>query len=76
MDRVIKKPEPRKPTQRRLPELRFRLQVDRLTKASFDTIEAAEAAGLAIKLRHPFLLIAVYDSEGSIGRVIEAPTTH
>ena len=40
---------------------RFRLQVDRQTKASYATWEAAEKAGLAIKKGHPILQVAVYD---------------
>ena len=38
---------------------RFHLQVDRQTKASYETKEAAEEAGLAIKKRHPILHVEV-----------------
>ena len=37
---------------------RFRLQVDRQTKASYATYEAAEAAGKAIKKDYPILQVA------------------
>ena len=37
------------PSQHKQVEERFRLQVDRQTKAAYATLEAAEAAGLAIK---------------------------
>src|SRR5262245_21178457 len=40
---------------------RFRLQVDRQTKGSYATYEAAEKAGLVIKKEHPILQVAVYD---------------
>ena len=41
-------------SQRRKPDVgQFRLQVDRQTKASFPTFEAAEQAGLVIKKAHP-----------------------
>ncbi len=56
---------------KRLSELRFRLQVDRQTKASHETYEAAEAAGMAIKKSHPILQVAVYDSVESINKIIE-----
>ena len=44
----------------------FRLQVDRQTKASYLTYEAAEQAGLAIKQGHPILQVAVYDAVGRL----------
>jgi hypothetical protein len=56
-------------------EGRFRLQVDRQTKASHATFEAAEAAGLAIKKGHPILQVAVYDSVDSVNKLIELPAT-
>ena len=47
-------PEP--VTQRkRVDSGRFRLQVDRQTKASYATYEAVEKAGLGIKKEHPIL---------------------
>jgi hypothetical protein len=48
---------------------RFRLQVDRQTKASYATWEAAEKAGLAIKKEHPILQVAVYDGIESVRRL-------
>ena len=62
-------------TQRKRPEGgRFRLQVDRQTKESYATSEAAEAAGLAIKKGHPILHVAVYDGVDGVTRTIELPT--
>jgi hypothetical protein len=49
-------------SQRRKPEIgQFRLQVDRQTKATFSTYEAAEEAGKEIKKGHPVVQVAVYD---------------
>jgi hypothetical protein len=63
-------------SQRRKPEVgQFRLQVDRQTKASFTTFEAAEEAGLEIKKGHPVVRVAVYDTVECINRIIELPKT-
>jgi hypothetical protein len=72
-------PEPEVPaemlSQRRRPEIgQFRLQVDRQTKASFLTYEAAEVAGLVIKKAHPIVRVAVYDAVECVNRIIEVPT--
>jgi hypothetical protein len=65
-------PEP--VTQRKLAEnSRFRLQVDRQTKASYTTYEAAEKVGLGIKKEHPVLQVAVYDGVESVNKIIELP---
>jgi hypothetical protein len=46
------------------PELRrFRLQVDRQTKSSFEDRAAAEKAGRAIKKNHPVVQVSIYDAE-------------
>jgi hypothetical protein len=58
---------------KRAEEGRFRLQVDRQTKRSFTTYEAAEEAGLAIKKSHPILQVAVYDGLESSNKIIELP---
>jgi hypothetical protein len=51
---------------------RFLLQVDRQTKRSYQTMEAAEDAAKAIKKSHPILQVAVYDSVESQNKLIEA----
>ena len=51
----------------------FRLQVDRQTKASYVTYEAAEQAGLVIKQGHPILQVAVYDAIGGVNKILELP---
>jgi hypothetical protein len=61
--------------QRRKPEKgQFRLQVDRQTKESYVTFEEAEAAGLALKKRHPIVQVAVYDAVKGERKIIELPT--
>ena len=52
---------------------RFGLQVDRQTKASYATNEAAEKAGLGIKKEHPMLQVAVYDVVEGVNKIIELP---
>ncbi len=62
-------PEPigqRRPTQER-----YRLQVDRQTKSSHATFEAAEKLGLAIKKKHPIVQIAVYDAVESTNTIVD-----
>jgi hypothetical protein len=71
---VVEEAVPEKVSQRRKPEAGpFRLQVDRQTKSSYTTLEAAEQAGLAIKKEHPIVQVAVYDSVNSTNTIIEAP---
>ena len=41
---------------------RYRLQVDRLTKASFRTKEEADIAGTLIKKAHPKVQVSIYDA--------------
>ena len=57
-------------SQRRRPEGRFLLQVDRQTKVSFSTFEEAEKAGLVIKKNFPLVRVAVYDSVTSENTII------
>ena len=42
---------------------RYRLQVDRQTKGSYPTHEAAMEAALAIKRAYPILHVAVFDAQ-------------
>ena len=78
---VIKGPDPEDPaqelfSQRRKPEMgQFRLQVDRQTKATFSTYEAAEEAGKEIKKAHPVVRVAVYDTVECSNCIIELPKT-
>jgi hypothetical protein len=52
---------------------RFRLQVDRQTKGSYATREAAEEASLAIKRAYPILHVAVFDAEEGQSTAITLP---
>jgi hypothetical protein len=62
-------------SQSKRPELgRFLLQVDRQTKRSYASAEAASAAGLEIKKSHPIVCVAVYDSIDNVNTAIELPT--
>jgi hypothetical protein len=78
--RITKKNEaeetsPSSPSQHKQAEGRFRLQVDRQTKASYATLEAAEAAGLAIKKSHPIVYVGVYDNVDGTNKIIQTPET-
>ena len=78
---MAKEPDQEEPaqelfSQRRKPDLgQFRLQVDRQTKASFATLEAAEEAGMVIKKGHPVVRVSVYDTVECVNRIIELPKT-
>jgi hypothetical protein len=58
--------------QRKRPEPgQFRLQVDRQIKGSYQTNEAAEEVGLAIKRAHPIVHVEVFDAVTGVTKVIE-----
>jgi hypothetical protein len=61
------------PSQDKQIEGRFRLQVDRQTKSTYATLEAAEAAGMAIKKSHPLVHVGIHDGLESINKVIQLP---
>ncbi len=69
--------EPEEPSsQRKRPEVgRYILQVDRQTKGSYQTVETAQSAGLAIKKNHPILHVTIYDSVECISTVVVHPPT-
>ncbi len=56
--------------QRRRPEERFRLQVDRQTKRSFSTLKAAVEVGSVIKKAHPIVQVSVYDAVDGINQMV------
>src|SRR3954471_21565355 len=61
-------------SQSKRPEVgRFLLQVDRQTKGSYATAEAAEKAGMVIKKGHPIVRVTVYDSVETANKIIELP---
>jgi hypothetical protein len=61
---------PHPASQRTRTEARYRLQVDRQTKRSFDSMEAAEEAGVAIKLGHKIVQVSIYDAVDCINTLI------
>ena len=62
------------PSQRKRPESgRYLLQVDRQTKGSYPTAEAAQSAALAIKKGYPIVQVSVYDSVDSTHTLVEVP---
>ncbi len=61
-------------SQRKRPERgRYLLQVDRQTKASYTTAEAAQSAALVIKTGYPIVQVSVYDSVVYTHTMVEAP---
>jgi hypothetical protein len=61
-------------TQRKQPERgRYLLQVDRQTKDSYQTSEAAQTAALAIKKGYPIVQVSVYDSIENTHTTIALP---
>ena len=69
-DPIENAPEPA--NQRKVPDARYRLQVDRQTKRSFATLEAAEEAGLVIKNAYPIVQVSIYDSVDAVNKLIGA----
>jgi len=62
------------PSQRKRPETgRYLLQVDRQTKGSYPTSEAAQTAALIIKTGYPIVQVSVYDSVEYTHTVVELP---
>src|ERR1700694_6354789 len=62
------------PSQRERPEAgRYWLQVDRQTKGSYQTAEAAQSAALVIKKGYPIVQVSVYDSVEYTHTMVEAP---
>jgi hypothetical protein len=69
---VAEEPVPELLGRRKRPEVgQFRLLVDRQTKASFATYEAAEKAAMAIKTGHPIVSVVVYDAKAGENHVME-----
>jgi hypothetical protein len=62
------------PSQRQRPESgRYLLQVDRQTKGSYPTVEAAQLAALVIKKRYPVVRVSVYDRASNTNTLVELP---
>ena len=52
---------------------RYQLQIDRQTKRSFKTPEAARSAALEIKSRFPALHVSIYDSGSKSRTMVDVP---
>jgi hypothetical protein len=50
---------------------RYLLQIDRQTKRSFNTPEAARSAALEIKARFPALQVSIYDSVSNSRTIVD-----
>ena len=62
------------PSQRQRAESgRFLLQVDRQTKGSYPTVEAAQSAALVIKKGYPVVQVSVYDRVANTNTLVELP---
>ena len=61
-------------SQRKRPEGgRYLLQVDKQTKGSYKTLEAAQSAALEIKMAYPIVQVSIYDSVDNSARLVELP---
>ena len=49
----------------------YRLQVDRQTKAYYETEQAAMTAGMVIKKGHPVVQVSIYNSADGTNKIIE-----
>lgn len=63
-------------TQRKRPEAgRYLLQVDRQTKGSYESADAAHSAGTIIKTQHPAVRVTIFDSVETVNTVVEKTGT-
>jgi hypothetical protein len=63
-------------SQRKRPESgRYLLQVDKQTKASYKTPDAAQSAALEIKIAYPIVQVSIYDSVDNSTQLVEVPGT-
>ena len=61
-------------SQRKRPERgRYLLQVDRQTKGSYTSSEAAQTIALGIKTAYPIVQVSVYDSVDNTSTLVELP---
>jgi hypothetical protein len=52
---------------------RYLLQVDKQTKGSYKTSEAAQSAALEIKRAYPIVQVSIYDSVDNSAWLVELP---
>ena len=60
--------------QKRAESGRCLIQVDKQTKASYETAEAAHSAALEIKKGYPIVRVAIFDSIENSSRLVELPS--
>jgi hypothetical protein len=61
-------------SQRKRPESgRYLLQVDKQTKGSYKSLEAAQSVALEIKRAYPIVQVSIYDSVDNSARLVELP---
>jgi hypothetical protein len=65
-------PDTERFSQRKRAEARYLLQVDRQTKSSHATREAAEEIGARIKRAYPKVQVSVYDHVECVSKLVEA----
>jgi hypothetical protein len=73
LDRADQTDDQPRPEQKQLETERYLLQIDRQTKRSFKTLEAARPAALEIKARFPLLQVSIYDSASKSRTVVDVP---
>jgi hypothetical protein len=66
-------PEEERPKQYQQETERYLLQIDRQTKRSFKTADAARSAALEIKSRFPILQVSIYDSVSRSRTMVDVP---
>ena len=62
-----------RPPQQQPDTERYQLQIDRQTKRSFKTPEAARTMALEIKARFPILQVSIHDSVSNSRTVVDLP---
>jgi hypothetical protein len=65
--------EEERPRQQQPDTERYQLQIDRQTKRSFKTPEAARSAAVEIKSRFPVLQVSIYDSVTKSRTMVDVP---
>jgi hypothetical protein len=73
LDRADQTDDQPRPEQKQLETERYLLQIDRQTKRSFKTPEAARSAAMEIKTRFPLLQVSIYDSASKSRTVVDIP---
>ena len=73
IDRADQTEDQPRPEQKQIETERYFLEIDRQTKRSFTTPEAARSTALEIKARFPALQVSVYDGVTKSRTLIDVP---